>query len=199
VKTDLFLSGKWNGVSKSKMSSYRPNYSNNWREREAAKARARKEEAAKAAEIAQMKKIEKTEVNFPSMSNVVPTSKVVFDNNFADLAETWRITEEREKAFAALHQKKETRIHVPDVFIPRFRPNQATFEEPEVYEAPIVMPPKVDEDGWQEVVHSKARRTPREMTERELARKFAETGSDYESGEEDHNGELFDSNRHDHR
>ena len=180
------------------MSSYRPNYSSNWREREAAKARARKEEAAKAAEIAQMKKIEKTEVNFPSMSNVTPTSKVVFDNNFADLAETWRITEEREKAYAALAAVPK-KVSVPELYIPRFRPNQATYEEP-VYEAPIVvMPPKVDEDGWQEVVHSKARRTPREMSERELARKYADTGSDYESGEEDHNGELFDSNRHDHR
>lgn len=180
------------------MSSYRPNYSNNWREREAAKARARKEEAAKAAEVAQMKKIEKTEANFPSMSSAAPKSTVVFDNNFADLAETWRITEEREKAFAAL-QKKETRPRVPDLYIPRFRPNQYAgqdvYEEPEV----PVRAPKVDEDGWQEVVHSKARRAPREMTESELARKFADTGSDYESESEDHNGELFDSNRHDHR
>lgn len=184
----------------------RPNsFQPGWRAREVAKARERKEQEKKLAEEVQQKKIEKTTTNFPTLAgSVIPMGgqTVVFDASFSSLAKNWQASDDMEQKLQEYRRKKDTaqQFETTGIYTQRFRPGRMAEDSSGGEDEPYVfVPPKVDCDGWQEV-KQKARKAKRELTMAEIAQKYRERGERSESGSEgDHNGELFDTNRHDHR
>lgn len=173
------------------------------------RAKAHKELHAKLEAEAQRKKLEKTEANFPSLGggNGAQTS-MKFGTSFSSLATQWKEEEERQKIVGARRPREEDEIQ--GVFVRygrRARVSRVEEDDGEYYDQDgyegtdshgFVLPPKVDSDGWEEVRH-KRMKPKRELTSRELEEKYALDNDDDEDNEEvDHNGELFDTNRHDH-
>jgi hypothetical protein len=174
--------------------SYRPSYSAGWRQREAEKARARKEEAEK-------KQYARTETNFPSLIGVGgQTTHVTFDNKFSTLASNWQKADDIELVRQAIEKEKARKAQneFAGVYIHQFREGRLTKmeEEEEEYVEQSIVPPKVDHEGWEEV-KKKARKNPRELSMAELAKKYQDAASDEEKCEEDMNGHLFDNRRRD--
>lgn len=177
---------------------------NNWRQREAEKVRARKEQERKLKEELEQKKIQKTEQNFPSVIPQTPQhSTTVFEKKFTALASNWKQEEEREKALALVRaQQEEKRANeFKGMYI--FRPNNYSLNtirvdiEEDYVEPPPVKRVQEDPDGWVEV-KKKVRKQPKNLTERELAEKYNTVGRDVEEELGEHNSELFENNRHDH-
>jgi hypothetical protein len=178
----------------------RPNYNNSWRDRERAKEVARVEEEKRKADEARMRAIAPTETNFPTFATgggVSAKPSTNLDKNFAALAQTWNQADEQEKRMKAV-QSAPVQNEFNHVFV--YRPARPVYEEEEYPEEPIcIIPPKVDEDGWQEV-KKKARKGPKIMTQAELEWAAAhplDSGSDGDEG--GFNDGLYESNPHDHR
>lgn len=176
-----------------------------WRAREVAKARERKELEKKLAEEVQAKKLEKTTTNFPTLSGSAGGGgHVVFDTSFSSLAANWQTSDDIERKLQEYRREKDAKrqFETTGVYVQRFRAGRmdgdsSSDEGPA--EPYVFVPPKVDCDGWQEV-KVKTRKEKRELTMAEIAQKYHERGEGTGSGSEgDHNEELFDTNRHDHR
>ncbi len=182
--------------------TYRSNTSGaGWRQREIEKAKARKEAELKAKEEAEKKQYARTEQNFPSLIGAgAGSTHVAFDQKFSALAKDWQKADEYEEARQAYEKEKarKARNEFAGVYIHRFREGRLAGTGEEEYaeeETPRVPVSKVDSDGWEEV-KKKARKTPRELTEAELAKKYEDAAS--ESDEEgDMNSHLFDNRRRD--
>ena len=189
----------------SNQSSYRPALApkyGGWREREAAKQRAREEADRLRKEAEAKARLVVTETNFPTLVRGGSTQPVEQgDVTFADLAQEWKIkddiTEMRELARAEKERKE--RILTNGVYIM----SRAAACMPEERMLPTIVEPKrkgpaIDVDGFEVVENRKQRKEKRELTEAELARKYAEAGSDSEEDERTQNEHLFESYRRDH-
>lgn len=179
------------------MSSYRKQHY--WSQRDA-----QREAERKAAEEEQRRRMEFNETNFPSLTTAHPinTRDHLKGNAFAKLAEEWAIDTEVERRMAE-HRKFQAELERRDVermMIHRTHQQYARhedYEEDEMAPQPAPAQRSVldDDSGWTEVRHKKQRKPKREMTVEEmdeLERKQEE------EQDEEFNGHLFDSNRHDH-
>ena len=167
----------------------------NWREREA-------EAARKAAEEEQRKKNVMNDTNFPSLSAAKP-AETQGGNKFAKFAEKWAVDAEVDRRMAS-HKKFQEATDRHEVLAPRFRQRSRYERHDDEYEEELAPAPSdatlrrsvLDDDvGWAEVRH-KAYKPKREMTIEEMDERARH--EDAENKHDDFNGDLFDSNRHDH-
>ena len=173
-----------------------------WREREAAKQRAREEADRLRKEAEEKARLAVTETNFPTLSTGTARSSIpAFSTSFADLAEEWKvkdeITEARERVRAEKERKE--RMFTNGVYI-MSRANYLP-ESPgplPAIEEPKKKGPAMDTDGFEIVEKRKQRKEKRELTEAELHRKYMEAGSDEDEDERTQNEHLFESHRRDH-
>ncbi len=187
-----------------KMSSYRPPYRRNvWPDREA-----EKREAARKAEEEQKRRMEMNENNFPTLSTARPMNQrdAMDGNQFAKLAQQWAIDDAVDRRMAEYKKFQEAadrndRERIMSRHVQRSRYERHDDEHDDEELAPLPQPPQTntgieDDVGWTEVKR-KTRKPKRELTveemdERERIRQQEERRDD------EFNGHLFDSNRHDH-
>lgn len=162
----------------------------NWREREA-------ESARKAAEEEQRKKNVMNENNFPTLTTVRPQGTVK-GNQYAQLAQKWAIDAEVDKR---MEDYKKFREASDRIAVMHSHSRESRYERhEEYYEEDMEDQPKparsfLDDDaGWSEV-RGKSYKPPREKSVEEMDRMVQER---QEQEDMEFNGELFDSNRHDH-
>lgn len=183
------------------MSSYRTSHYNRrnvWPDREA-----EKREAARKAEEETRKKNEMTETNFPTLSTARPVGQVS-GNEYAKLAQKWAVDEAVDRRMSG-HKKfqEATERYERERMVERYthRSRHERHEEEQVDEEDIAPEPRdagmfENDLGWTEVKH-KAYKPKRELTVDEMdeldRRRAAE-----DRREDDFNGHLFESNRHDH-
>jgi hypothetical protein len=181
------------------MSSYRhPNRRNIWPDREA-----EKREAARKAEEEIRKKNEMNETNFPTLSSARPIAQPT-GNKYARLAQTWAVDDEVERRMAEHKQAQEERMRREQENMIMFRQHRRQqtrverlddeYEDEEI--APSYRPAELDDSGWTEVKH-KSYKPKRELTVEELDA-IAKKQDEDDRREDDFNGHLFESNRHDH-
>lgn len=186
------------------MSYYRSSYRKNiWPDREA-----EKREAARKAEEEQRRRMEMNDTNFPTLSTAHPMNQrgAFVGNQFAKLAQQWAVDDEVDRRMAE-HRKFQESTERNDrerIMSHRMRRHNARHDEDQDEEelAPLPSIPEhsilgIENDvGWTEVKRKthKPRRdlTIEEMDERERIR------TEDERREDDFNGHLFESNRHDH-
>lgn len=190
----------------SNQSSYRPALApkyGGWKEREAAKQRAREEAERLRKEAEQKARLAVTETNFPTLGeSTVRTNNPQFSTSFADLAEEWKVKDEMTEARERLRKERENRERVlmNGVYVM----SRSGYSEPAIEPLPTIVEtkkkgPTIEADGFQIVENRKTRKEKRELTEAELYRKYQEAGSESDNEEDGgHNGHLFDNNRHDH-
>lgn len=201
------------------MSSFRPTFKpqTNWRQRELEREANRKASDRKAVEDADRKKYEKTETNFPTMLNATPTGPVAIgQNSFADLAGKWKNDSDVEKKleeYRKVREERDRRELVNGVFVYRQHKTQRRRPSDEYEDYPdedasaapppaplkgVAMGMNLDESGWTEV-SNKVHKTKRELSFAQMDVKYKESRDDRShSSDDDVNGELFHSNRHDH-
>ncbi len=187
------------------MSSYRPPpYRRNiWPNREA-----EKRDAARKAEEEQKRRTEMTDTNFPTLSTARPMNprEGVEGNHFAKLAQQWAVDEEVDRRMADYKKFQEAvdRRETDRIALHRRRTRHARHSEEQDEEdlAPLPQAPQsvssgIENDvGWTEVKR-KAHKTKRELTIEEMDER-ERIRQDDERREEDFNGHLLDSSRHDH-
>ena len=185
------------------MSSYRPPYRRNaWPDRDA-----EKREAARKAEEEQKRRMEMNDTNFPSLSTARPMNQrdALGGNRFAQLAQQWAINDEVDRRMAEYKKSKEDaeRRETEQIMAHRVRTRHARHDEEEDEEelAPLPEEPRgtvgiEDDVGWTEVKR-KSYKGKRELTVEELDER-ARIQEEDERREDDFNGHLFESNRHDH-
>jgi hypothetical protein len=179
------------------MSSYRSSYRRNaWPDREA-----EKREATRKAEAEQKRRMEMNATNFPTLSTV-PVPEAPTGTRFAELAQKWAVDERIEnqvseyKKFQEAAERRETER----IMAHRVRTRHAIYEDEEEEELQETTEPSrqlgiEDDVGWTEVKRKvykpKREITVDEMDERERMR-------DEEYHDDEFNGHLLESNRHDH-
>ena len=152
-------------------------------------------------------KLDLSDKSFPSLSNNAvqqTTSRTEFSTSFATsvkvMAEVEKLQELRAQRDRQADQK--ARAELGGVYIHRFQHGRLSEVEPED-EAPQWEPPKKlakpdPETDWVEVRHSKAHKTPKETSFREMEEDYRSKAHE-EDGGDDYNGDLFESShRHDH-
>lgn len=154
---------------------------NSWRQREIEKARLRKEAAARAEEEARIKRIQKTETNFPSMPGFAPQwggapGTAFSGTSFSSMAQQWATEEKVEKTLEEYRAQKAAKaardnaVHGVVLFPTRRRPLREIEMSDHEDEAPTRAP---SEDDWTEVRNHKVK-AKRELTTAELERKVRE-------------------------
>jgi hypothetical protein len=184
------------------MSSYRHPYRRNvWPDREA-----EKREAARKAEEETRKKNEMNETNFPTLSTARPVGQQV-GNEYANLAQKWAVDDavdrrmaEHKKFQEATDRTDRERIMSRHVQRSRYERQDTVYEEEEL--APQPRQPSVgvglgiEDEGWVEVKR-KTYKPKRELTVDELDDRVRRQ-DESDRLDSEFNGDLFDSNRHDH-
>lgn len=180
------------------MSSYRPPYRRNvWPDRAA-----EQREAARKAEEEQKRRTEMNETNFPTLSVAHPVNQLS-GNQFARLAQQWAVDDEVNRQMTEYKKAQEAadRRDTEQIMARRVRRRYARHDvdqdEEELAPPPRepVAPGIEDDVGWTEVKR-KTRKPKRELTIEELDERARRQEEDDQ--EEDFNGHLFESNRHDH-
>lgn len=179
------------------MSNYYKKQPYNWREREA-------EAARKAAEEEQRKKNVMNDTNFPVLSTARPL-EVPNGNKFAKLAEKWAVDAEVERRMEA-HKKFQQAADRFDMIPSRTHTRSRYERHEDEYEedlGPVSSEMSrnrsvLDDDvGWAEV----RRKTPkpkRELTIEEMDERERRLNLEADARNDEFNGDLFDSKRHDH-
>lgn len=188
------------------MSAYRPPHRQNWREREAQREAARKEEELK-------RKTELNAVNFPPLTKTLKFQATPAGSQFATLAEKWAKSDEVDRRMEEYHRHREMteQLEAEQIRARRLRFDRSYDEVREEEEEDDYMdtpsapkatnsmldltPQQKDDDGWTEVKR-KTRKPKRELTIDEL--EAADRAHAAVEQEEEFNAHLFDSNRHDH-
>jgi hypothetical protein len=186
------------------MLSYRPPYRRNvWPDREA-----EKREAARKAEEEQKRRMEMTTTNFPELSTARPvnTRDSLGGNRFAQLAQKWAVDDEVDRRMADYRKKQEEADRRETEMImsrahrrSRYERHDDTQDEEDLAPEPQVPTSNLgieNDVGWTEVSR-KHYKTKRELTVDEMDARERQREQD-DRREEDFNGHLFDSNRHDH-
>lgn len=157
---------------------------------------------------AETKKMENTEANFPTLSTAHPVVRhlVIPPGGFADLAKKWATSDEdtRKKDAARQSRFEESEYDTAIFPIRRYAPNRepgyvCDYEE----ETPSAPAPDSDlnreEDrGWTVVQNHKTRKPKRELTIDEMDERERRLGGSGGDADYEFNGELYESNRHDH-
>jgi hypothetical protein len=185
--------------------SYRPSYTpryGNWREREALKEKARQEAERLRKEAEEKAKLVVNETNFPSMSGQAGPKQQQGpqgDFTFAELAQEWQIKDDIHERHEQVRRDKQDRerMMMNGVYV---MSRVSTVEEPQ--HIAISMPPpkpksmpRIDEDGFQEV-SKKKRKEKRELTEAEIAEKYAHVPEEDEN-DVDYNAHLMETGHRD--
>ena len=187
------------------MSSYRPpSYRRNiWPNREA-----EKRDAARKAEEEQKRRMEMTDMNFPNLSTARPLHQrdAPDGNQFAKLAHQWAVDDEVDRRMTDYKNFQEAvdKREIERVALRRTRIRHARHEAEQDAEdlAPLPQLPQPvttgieDDVGWTEVKR-KSYKTKRELTVDEMDER-ERVRQEEERREDDFNGHLFESNRHDH-
>jgi hypothetical protein len=154
-------------------------------------------------------KLDLSDKSFPSLpiSNVPlqTTGGHDFQSSFTTkvkvMAELEKLQELRDQRDRAATQKE--RAALRGVYVDRFQHRQTPTRnvvEPEEDDWRPTPEPRepTEDDGWTEVKHSKAKKTPYEKSTWELEEDYNDKAAD-EDAAEDYNGDLFErSHRHDH-
>lgn len=184
-----------------RMSSYRPPHRRNvWPDREA-----EKREAARKAEEEIRKKNEMNETNFPTLSTARPVS-ALGGNRFAELAQRWAVDDEVDRRMTDYKnaQKAADKRETDEIVAHRVRRRRDARHDEEQDEeelAPLPQAPPQntlgieDDIGWTEVKR-KTQKPRRELTIEELDERARRQEED--NRDDEFNGHLFESNRHDH-
>lgn len=181
------------------MSSYRPPYRRNaWPDREA-----EKREAERLAAEEQRRRMVMNESNFPSIASARPIQRQG-GNQYAKLAQQWAVDaevdrrmEEYKKFQESVDRNEQLRIRSHHAQRTRYERHDDEYEEELAPETtPASQSVLEDSAGWTEV-RKKTRKPKRELTVEEMdeldrQRQQAEVAND------EFNGHLFESNRHDH-
>ena len=212
---DSFFKNEFEFVKKvrkypNKMSSntYRPSLTpryGNWREREALKQKAREEAERLRKEAAEKAKLAMNDINFPAISGqagVKQQQGPQGEFTFAELAQEWQMKDDIHERHEQVRKDKQQReqVMMNGIYVMSRVSEQQTPQhfviniEPEKPKSV----PRLDEDGFQQVKR-KSRREHRELTEAEIAAKYAHIPEEDEE-DVDHNGYLMETSyRHDHR
>lgn len=187
----------------SNQSSYRPalvpKYGG-WREREAAKQRAREEADRLRKEAEEKARLAVTDSNFPTLGPTNPQRSTIpqFSTSFADLAEEWKVKDELTEAREQLRKDREDRerMLMNGVYVM----SRAGSSIGPIQPLPTIVEtkkkgPTIDSDGFQTVETRKTRKEKRELTEAELYRKYQEAGSDSDDEDQTQNEHIFDTRR----
>ena len=177
------------------MSSYRPPF-RRYPDRDA-----EKREAARKAEAEQKRNLEMNAANFPTLSTARPLSDVS-GNKFAKLAQQWAVEDEVDRRMTDYKKQQQAadRRDKEEIMSHRMRRQYARHDQ---HEELAPLPEEVtrsnlgieDDVGWTQPKR-KSYKPKRELTVDELD---ARARQDDEDGrEDDFNGHLFESNRHDH-
>lgn len=173
-----------------------------WREREAAKQRAREEADRLRKEAEEKARLAVTDTNFPTLSTQPThrTSIPMFSTSFADLAEEWKVKDELTEAREQLRKERENRerILTNGVYVM----SRAGSSNVPIQPLPTIVEtkkkgPTIDSDGFEVVETRKGRKEKRELTEAELHRKYMEAGSESDNEDQTHNEHMFETRRHD--
>ncbi len=186
------------------MSSYRPSYRRNvWPDREA-----EKREAARKAEEEQKRRMEMNDINFPTLSTARPINQIdsLEGNQFAKLARQWAVDEDADRRMAEHKKFQEAaeRQEIQRFTAHRVRSRRVRHDEQQDEEelSPLPKPPQQsnlgieDDVGWTEV-KGKTYKPKRELTIEEMDERERIREED-DRKEDEFNGHLFESNRHDH-
>ena len=184
--------------------SYRPSLTpryGNWREREALKEKARQEAERLRKEAEEKARLTVNDVNFPAISAQSGPKQQgpQGEFTFAELAQEWQIKDEIHERHEQVRRDKQDRERVMSngVYV---MSRVSTVEEPR-HIAINMPPPKpksapiIDEDGFQQVTR-KQRKEKRELTEAEIAAKYAHIPEEDEN-DGDYNAELMETGHRD--
>ena len=207
LKTNLDSSIQVNSVDKSKMSSTRPTYAPRYgsRDRDAARERHRREAEQRKKEEEERRKLAMNQTNFPSLAGSAGWKgpQTLGEDSFADKALEWdtqdKITKMREdlRATREADALARERVMMNGIYVM----SRSTYAEEPVSTA---RPPqgdvpkavRLDEDGFQQV-RRKERKEKRELTEAEIAQKYAHIPEE-DDDPDDHNAQLFEKYRREH-
>lgn len=154
-------------------------------------------------------KLDLSDKTFPSLpvftAPIQSAGTHAFQSSFTTTVKVMAELEKRQELRDARDrmETQKARGEMKGVYIDRFQQGrmsaQRLDEEEDRWRAPPSEPIEpTDEDGWAEVKHSKARKTPYEKSFRELEEDYEEKAVNEEGGD-DYNGDLFErSHRHDH-
>jgi hypothetical protein len=180
-----------------------PRYGN-WREREALKEKARQEAERLRKEAEQKAKLAMNDTNFPIMSgqaDVKQQQGPQGDFTFAELAQEWQLKDEIHERREQVRKDKQQReqVMMNGIYV---MSRAGVSEQPQHFVVNVEPErPKpglrLDEDGFQQV-GKKQRKEKRELTEAEIAAKYAHIPEDDEE-DGDYNPDLLESGyRRDH-
>jgi len=183
------------------MSAYRNPYKRNaWRDRDA-----EKRQAERTAEEEQKRNTILNETNFPTLSTARPIDTMV-GNQFAQLAEKWakddaldRRVEDVKKAQEVVDRQDTHRLLVRRRNTSRYERHESECDDEELGPLhPTTAPTSTLDDGggWTEVRNKKIYKPKRELTVEEMDER--ERHGNVDAEQDEFNGELFESNRHDH-
>lgn len=169
------------------------------------KQKAREEAERVRKEAAEKAKLAMNDINFPAMSGqagVKQQQGPQGEFTFAELAQEWQIKDDIHERREQVRKDKQQREQVMMNGI--YVMSRAT-EQPQPQHFVINVEPerpkpglRLDEDGFQQVSR-KSRKEKRELTEAEIAAKYAHIPEEDEE-DIDHNGHLMETSyRHDHR
>jgi hypothetical protein len=184
--------------------SYRPSYTpryGNWREREALKEKARQEAERLRKEAEEKARLAMNDVNFPAMSGQAGLKQQQGpqgDFTFAELAQEWQIKDDIHERHEQVRRDKQDRerVMMNGVYV---MSRVSTVEEPQQFVVNVApekpkSKPIFDEDGFQQVT-KKQRKEKRELTEAEIAAKYAHIPEEEENG--DYNADLMETGHRD--
>jgi hypothetical protein len=153
-----------------------------------------------------LKRLENTEANFPTLSTAHPVASQGHPAGYASFAKKWADDDDADRR---LH---ETRMSITDrdntnIFIRNRNRHQPipeydddSYDEDETPAAPqtgVAVGMAKDDDGWTEVKR-KPRKVHRELTADEMDARERRRDEMNDMSEREFNGQLFESNRHDH-
>ncbi len=179
-----------------------PRYGN-WREREAMKQKAREEADRLRKEAEEKAKLAVNDTNFPAISRVAAPAQrgPQGEFTFAELAQEWQLKDDIHERREQVRRDKQDRerMMMNGIYV---MSRTASVDEPQQFVVNVI-PEKskpmlrLDEDGFQQVTR-KSRKEQRELTEAEIAAKYAHIPEEDED-DADHNADLLERGyRHDH-
>lgn len=180
-----------------KMSFYRSsNRRNVWPDREAEKREADRKAAAE-----QKRRMEMNTTNFPSLSSV-PAPEAPTGSRFAELAQKWAVDERIDNQVDEYKksQKAAERRETERIMAHRVRTRHTIYQEEEEEEVEETAASSrelgiEDDVGWSEVKR-KVYKPKREITVDEMDERERMREEEYH--DEEFNGHLLETNRHDH-
>ena len=170
-----------------------------------------KKQAAKDAAEAERKRLENTEANFPTLSTAHPVASQGHPEGYANFAKKWadddavdRRVDEVRRSRSSMAARTNANIYIA---IKNNRSTRDDYDDddededdtptPAVAQTGVAVGMEKDDQGWTEVKH-KVRKVKRELTIDEMDERDRLRDDMNDMNEREFNGQLFESNRHDH-